>query len=409
MDRTGHETSFSRDSRAVSEVVGFIFIFAIIVILMSINQAQLVPTENSEIEFQHFQEVRNELVEVRSSISEAGQADVSQYPTVRLGTKYPPRLFAVNPPPSSGTLQTSPAYNISIDNGAGDDPKNVSTRFLEYRNGYNEMDIGSIWYEHSVLYLDERDNGGGIAIYEDQNVITGNNSAHVTALQNDFRISSTGRVTLDLYPTENASVNSSDLEGNVTVKIPSRLNDSVYWGGAIDTTESGTLWYHGTEPYPGESDIYWVNLTVKADALKFNTVGINGEPENQGSINRGVGSGSETGGGEEGNPPSVDTLDANQRGNSSKIDVDWVVSDPDGDLNEVEIVLREEDAEGDIVDSVLEDVDGDSASGETAFEKGDGVTRGHDYHIELTVTDEARNFDSDTDTVEIPTTGNGGK
>ncbi|MEF8894614.1 MAG: hypothetical protein V5A26_11270, partial [Halodesulfurarchaeum sp.] len=106
MERNGRDISFRRDSRAVSGVVGFIMIFAIIVILMSINQAQIVPMENSEIEFQHFEDVRNDMVEVRSSISEAGQADVSQYPTVKLGTNYPTRIFAVNPPPPSGTLET---------------------------------------------------------------------------------------------------------------------------------------------------------------------------------------------------------------------------------------------------------------------------------------------------------------
>ncbi len=231
------------------------------------------------------------MLEVRSAISTAGQADVSQYPTVKLGTTYPARIFTVNPPPPSGTLQTSQAYNITIENQSGDGLETVSTRFLEYQNGYNEIDIGPVWYEHSVVYIDERDSGGGIAIYEDQNIVTGNDTARVTALQNDFRVSSTGRVTLDLYPTKSARINTSDLEGNVTIKIPSRLNGSTYWDEAIDTTDSDTLWYGGTEPYPGESGIYWVELTVKADALNFNTVGIDSAPESQTAAKQGVGAG----------------------------------------------------------------------------------------------------------------------
>ena len=260
--------------------------------------------QNSEVEFQHFQETRNEMVEIRSAISTAGQADVSQYSTVELGTRYPVRLFTINPPPPSGTLQTSPSYNIVIENQSGNDPVNVPTRFLKYQNGYNEMDIGPIWYEHSVLYLDERNDGGGVAVYQDQNIIAGDETTRVTALQNEFRVSSTGRVTLDLYPVENASINSSDFGGEVTIKIPSRLNGSIYWDEAIDTTESERISYQGTEQYPGEADIYWVVLTVEANALNFNTVGVDSTPESQTSAKQGVGVGTQerTGADDEPNP-----------------------------------------------------------------------------------------------------------
>ena len=82
-------SSFSDDSRGVSTVIGFIFIFAIVIILLSVYQAQFVPQENREVEFRHFQEAQSDMVEIRSAIATAGQADVSQYPTIRLGTTYP--------------------------------------------------------------------------------------------------------------------------------------------------------------------------------------------------------------------------------------------------------------------------------------------------------------------------------
>ena len=279
---------FNEDSRGVATVVGFIFIFAILIILLSINQAQFVPQENREIEFQHFQDVRNDMVKVRSSIWGAGQANVSQFPTMTLGTEYPVRLFAVNPPSPSGTLETSKSYNIWI-NETGGSPEKISTRFLVYRNGYNEMDIGSIWYEHSVLYLDEGGSGGSVAIIEDQEIISGKNSARVTALQNDFRVTSTGEATLDLYPTENVSVKTEDMSGDVNLKIPTRLNETVYWDDSIGEISSNGDWeYHGTSSHP-EKGIWWLNLTVKASSLKFNTVGIDSAPEDQGSGSGGVG------------------------------------------------------------------------------------------------------------------------
>ena len=296
--------SFNEDSRGVATVVGFIFIFAILIILLSINQAQFVPQENREIEFQHFQDVRNDMVKLRSSISGAGQANVSQFPTVTLGTGYPVRLLAVNPPPPSGTLETSKSYNIWI-NETGGSPEKISTRFLVYRNGYNEMDIGSIWYEHSVLYLDEGGSGGSVAIIEDQEIISGKNSARVTALQNDFRVTSTGEATLDLYPTENVSVKTEDMSGDVNLKIPTRLNETVYWDDSIGEISSNGDWeYHGTSPHP-EEGVWWLNLTVKASSLKFNTVGIDSAPEDQGSGSGGVGP---SGGTKEGSSATGDLL-----------------------------------------------------------------------------------------------------
>ena len=263
---------FAGDDRGVSEVVGFILVFAILVILLSINQAQIVPAENSEIEFQHFQEVRNDLVEVRSSISTAGQNDVSQFPTVRLGTDYPPRIFAVNPPPATGTLQTSEAYNITITDEDGNTER-IQTRFLEYQPSYREFESGSTWYDNSVLYLDESERGG-IVIIEEQNLITDNNTVRITALQNDFRQSGTRRVTVELYPT--MAGNLSDLTGELKIAIPTQLNGDEYWDDAF---ESGVPFNPTVTPDWYESGVHALNVTVEKSDLKLNTVGIQEEPE----------------------------------------------------------------------------------------------------------------------------------
>lgn len=282
------------DTRGVSEVIGFVFIFGILIILLSINQAQIVPQENAEIEFEHFQDVRNDLVEVRSSISTAGQADVSQFPTVTLGTNYPPRIFAVNPTTPIGTLQTSEKYNITITNQTADpstgETTNVSTRFLEYQPRYNEIDIESTWYENSILYLDNRDQGG-IAIIEDQNLVTDRNVTRITALQNDFQKSGTERVTLELYPVQTTSADEIP-SGNVTVTLPTRLSGNQYWN---DELKSKTV-YLGVENDSYDDGIHALNLNIntsnQSQELQFNTVGIKSEPS--GGAKQSVGTGSNT-------------------------------------------------------------------------------------------------------------------
>ena len=65
MSSSGTDPSFWDDSREISAPIGVMFLFAFAVILISMNQAYVVPQENSEIEFQHFQDSRSDLVSVR--------------------------------------------------------------------------------------------------------------------------------------------------------------------------------------------------------------------------------------------------------------------------------------------------------------------------------------------------------
>ena len=145
---------FADDTRAVAPLIGFILLFGLFVVAFSGHQASAVPQQNAETELQHYQNVQNDLTVVRNAISRAGQQNQRQFESVRLGTTYRERVLALNPPSPAGDLRTSDEYDIRIQRGDGAqviDP--VSTRFLEYRNQYHELDIDAIRYEHSVLYL----------------------------------------------------------------------------------------------------------------------------------------------------------------------------------------------------------------------------------------------------------------
>jgi len=275
--------AFAADNRGVSAVVGFILVFGILMLLLTIYQAQIVPQQNAQTEFEHFEETRDELVEMRNSISTAGQNDMSQFPSVTLGTTYQSRLLTVNPTPPAGTLQTSDAYNITISNGTAEHDLNISTRFLEYQPGYNEIAIGTTQYEHSVLYLDERDRGNNVSIIEDQNLLK-DGTVRITALQNQFQQTGTNRVTLELYPQDEGDASAfPDPEGKpLNVSIPTQLDDDEYWDDALE--DAGEM-YVGvdTEAYPDDDDTYALNLSVDVEDddedLEVNTVGIQLEPD----------------------------------------------------------------------------------------------------------------------------------
>jgi len=276
MSSSDSSVRFVDDTRAVSAVIGFILIFGILVLLLTTYQAAIVPQQNAQTEFEHFEDNRNEMIQLRNAISTAGQSDVSQFPSVKLGTNYQTRLLTINPPPPSGTLQTSEAHNITISNGNEEDDLNITTRFLEYRPGYNELTIGPTRFEHSVLYLDERERGNGVSVIEDQNIVK-DGKVRITALQNQFQQSGTGRVTLELYPKEevNASAFPESENGNLSVKVPTQLSEEDYWDRALNDS---TGIYQGV-------DSGRLNLSVNQSKLEVNTVGIQLEPEENAAKN----------------------------------------------------------------------------------------------------------------------------
>jgi len=260
------------DTRAVAPLLGAILLFGFLVIGLSVYQAQVVPQQNAETEFEHFEDNRNELIELRDDISRAGEFNRARFPTVQLGTSYRTRIIGINGPPPAGLLETSDPYPINITNEDGDLVGQPQTRFIEYRPSYNEIAIGPTRYEHSVLYLDERDNGGGLSIIREQEIVDGE-EVTVTALQNSFQETGTRRVTLEVYPTNDFNQSDIPTEGELKVSIPTRLDD--YWNETLadegDTFQGVDTGVHG-------NDVHVLNLNVNANDLRVNTVGIKTEP-----------------------------------------------------------------------------------------------------------------------------------
>lgn len=223
---TRDRQAFTADNRAVSAVIGFILIFGILMLTLTVYQAQIVPQQNAQTEFKHFEETRDELIDVRNAISRTGQAGDPQFPSVTLGTTYQSRLLTINPAPAAGTLQTS-EHEISIYNESGSEVDNVTTHFIEYQPGYNELDVESTWYENSVLYTDV--SGANNTIIEEQNLVTDGTELKITAIENEIQATGTSRTTIEMNRNQsNVSFPIDDGE-NLTIGVPTRLSDTEYW------------------------------------------------------------------------------------------------------------------------------------------------------------------------------------
>ena len=328
--------SFSRDRRGQSVVVGTVILFGFLILAISLYQVQIVPQENAQVEFEHFQEVRNDMIDLRAGILNPGTpgTNTTQYQTVQLGTTYPPRLFAINPPAPSGTIRTVDTLPIIIENASGE-TREIQTNFIQYYPGYNEIDQSSIWYDSSILYVDASDEGGGIAVIEDQ-AITTSNEVEITAVQRDFRRSGTGRVTVELFK----NYGELDLPSNPTeVKIPTRLTEN-----ELNEKTSLPIDRFEEAPDPNYPKANYATLDTTGKELEVNTVGVQEAPEDptqndNGAVNRGQSlSFSSVNIRDESNPP-------NPGGQQSRViyDVEYVVDDPDGEFDRVDIEFQNND------------------------------------------------------------------
>ncbi|MFB6103465.1 MAG: hypothetical protein ABEJ57_00070, partial [Halobacteriaceae archaeon] len=136
------------DERGQSIQVGAVLLFGFLVVFLAIYQAQVVPAQNAGIEADHSDRVRTQLMELRNAILR-GAATGEGYPvTVTLGTDYPSRIAAVNPPPAVGKLETTANQTVTLANATAVDAEtrdyldggklNFTTKGFVYTPDYSE-------------------------------------------------------------------------------------------------------------------------------------------------------------------------------------------------------------------------------------------------------------------------------
>lgn len=159
--------SFSHDRRGQSVVIGTVILFGFLILALSLYQVQFVPAENSEIEFEHSQEVEGDFLDLRNTLLTAGTTGEARSTSIRLGLRYPQRTFFLNPPPVSGEVSTTDRNDLVLEGTTVVDEGNVAdywenrsdgegnitfeTRSVRYSPNYNEFQDGpDLIYEHSL-------------------------------------------------------------------------------------------------------------------------------------------------------------------------------------------------------------------------------------------------------------------
>ena len=230
-----------RDDRGQSIQIGAVLLFGALVIALAGYQAFVVPQQNERLEFSHSQTVQDELQDLRNAfVSATGDASPRSV-SVTLGTRYPDRIFAMNPGPPSGSLRTAgttdPGVAMRVGNAratgeTGDfwdgTDRVYSTGSVVYRPNYNVYGgAPTTVYEHSALV---NDFGSGTVPLAGQAFIEGK-TVTLVALNGSLDTTRPGTASVDVRPVSASTrtVSVTNASGSrVTLEFPTRFEESVW-------------------------------------------------------------------------------------------------------------------------------------------------------------------------------------
>jgi hypothetical protein len=220
--------TFSEDERAVSELIGFIFLFGFVVILMSLWQAQVVPAENSKTEFKHYEGVQEDMSQLRSDYIDAAETGTTRSTTVKLGTSYPTRILFVNGPPPQGRLHTempsngtitANEFSVSRVCGLNSPVKSRSITFNTEYNHLSDSEAPPYIFENSVFY---RQTLGGNVLFESDQLLVQGSTLNLYPLTSNMSHSGIGGESIDFKSAETGEI---EVSGSISVTIPTTLSD----------------------------------------------------------------------------------------------------------------------------------------------------------------------------------------
>lgn len=222
------------DDRGVSEVLGAVLLFGLLIAVIIAFQATAVPVFNQGVEYEHNQRAQSQLDLLRTNLILTATTGDGSSTQVELGTDYPNRMFLLNPPPASGRLHTDSPAPVEIRNAGATGEvsdywtgtaQTFTTRPITYSPDYNEYDNAPVTHlEHGLLY--NQFDGAQIAL-SDENLVDGR---QISLLLVNGSLSSSGTTSrsIDLEPTS-APVRTVAVRNNtapIVVSIPTRLSES---------------------------------------------------------------------------------------------------------------------------------------------------------------------------------------
>lgn len=371
--------SLRTDERGVSEVIGAVLLFGMLIIAFATYQASIIPGQNTDIEAQHYQEVQGDLGKLQGTIVTAAESGEARSASVNLGPSYPSRALGVNAGPASGQLRAESVGSGQISSGEvpldetcrlqDGGPNTVPTNALVYEPGYNYYESGDVSHrlEETLLYQTSSAYGSEIARIDQSMVDPAARSVTFYPLQSDVQSGGTGDETYRFVGGYGQGRTVSD----ATVTIPTRAPVSLWRAQIADGNPDITVANNGPET---------IDIIFAGD-WEFNCLPV----------------------GQDNAPEQVPTADAGTDTSvpeGSTVELDGTQSQASGSITAYSWTLTGSAPAG------VSLSDSDTAT--PVFDASDaGVDSNTAVTAELTITDANGRTDSDSVTVTVTQTSNG--
>lgn len=277
---------FWGDRRGQPVQIGFILLFGILVLAFAGYQGYVVPNQNAQVEFQHSQDSVSDMQTFREDFLGAAQDGRRFSAGFDLGTDYPARLVALNPPPASGKLRTETPGDGRFYLNAGeqtlaeicgveqDGDGGVPSSVLVYQPSYNEyQDPPRVVYENTVTY--NRFSRNDVVQFTSEQTIIQGSEILIPPLMGDVSADGTGRQTVDLYPGRTGVGTASGAE--VTLTIPTELTTD-QWRGLLEDEMGEEGRVEAVNPNGSDVDIV---LESGSYDITCPVIGAGDRPENE--------------------------------------------------------------------------------------------------------------------------------
>lgn len=215
------------DDKGVSEVIGSVLIFTILVAFIGLLQTYYVPKWNSDVEAGHFNDLYDDVLDLKRIIQDTAVYDLPRTAVIHTSLYYPERMFLVNPSRPSGMITTrlDKQVILTYDNNITEKVNSCTVRITE---GYNYFNAPTLVLEHGMIigeygiknYMIDEPLLNNINI--DLLLIDCENSSVGTMSSSDFRI----------YPV---------MLGNIVASNASMIFDTDYpdiWNGYLNSIKA---------------------------------------------------------------------------------------------------------------------------------------------------------------------------
>lgn len=227
--------TFRGDGRGVSEVLGSILVFGLVLTLIAVIQLNAVPAANERVELKHTETVEEDLGRLQGALSRTAITGGGESVRVDLGLRYPSRFILINPPPVQGRLETGSDHPLELANlravneetadylDASSGALTFQTQDITYTPNYNQLDsAGQTVFETGVRYKRFED---GSSVQERGVLINGRQITLVT-IDGELSASQVGAATLSTtaLSTSHESVGVTPQGGDPVVRIHTGLS-----------------------------------------------------------------------------------------------------------------------------------------------------------------------------------------